>query len=75
MEAIVVIILVAILVLISVSGNFIKKKVSNSLDNAFENITANRRSKNLQQQGTQSLADRHAGLNKTQPKNPNDVQN
>lgn len=48
--------------------NFIKRKIHDGVNNAFESISANKRSKELQQQGSQTLADRYAGMNNnTQP--------
>ncbi len=72
-----VLILAVIITLVSILGAFIKKKINESIENAHETFSASKRDKELQKQGTQTLAERYADLNKTQPQGqqPNDTQN
>ena len=61
-----VLIIVAIVVLILV----INKLINDGVDNGVEWISSKVRNKKLQQQGTQSLADRYAGMNNSQGHQP-----
>ncbi len=61
-----ILIIVAFVVLLYV----IRKLINDGVDNLIEGISSKVRNKKLQQQGSQSLADRYAGMNNSQGHQP-----